>query len=318
MNDACDPGIERDASGRANGRIWRADDLIRRSRSLELPDLRAIGSRLISLGITGVTDATPDLDPVALAHLSAAVVRGDLPPIVMALGAPDDWVDDVILRGPRKILLHDHDLPALADLAALIRQTHDCQRAVAVHCVTRESLLLTLAALDDAGPARGDRIEHASVVPPEAVRIMADHGIAVVTQPSFITDRGDAYLRDVDERDHCALYPYASLCAAGVAIAPSSDAPFGDLDPWHAMQAAAARRTRTGAIVGRPERVSAGAVLDGYLSPPSDPGGRRKSLAVGGPANLCVLGSPVSEALRSPTSGCVQLTVANGRPYPMS
>ena len=62
-----DPDVERDAQGRLTGRLWRWDAKL---ISPVAPDLRAVGESLATVGITGVTDATPDLDPQALALLS--------------------------------------------------------------------------------------------------------------------------------------------------------------------------------------------------------------------------------------------------------
>src|SRR5206468_12362822 len=121
-------------------------------------------------GITGVTDATPDLDGTAYSHISDAVETGALPQRVHLLGASDDATPTArVTIGPRKILLTDHDLPALDDITDAIAAAHDIGRAVAVHCVTRESLLLTLVALEKVGVRRGDRIEHGSVIPDETV-----------------------------------------------------------------------------------------------------------------------------------------------------
>lgn len=101
---------------------------------------------------------------------------------------------------------------------ATISASHAAGRPVAVHCVTRESLLLTLAALDVCGVLRGDRIEHTAVVPVEVRAELARAGVRVVTQPSFIARRGDDYLARVDPDDVDLLYPYASLLAAGGAV----------------------------------------------------------------------------------------------------
>ena len=61
--------------------------------------------------------------------------------------------------GPVKIMLDDDTLPSLDELADSVRQAHAAGRTVAVHCVTRVQLVLTLAALDAgrAGAGRPDR-----------------------------------------------------------------------------------------------------------------------------------------------------------------
>jgi hypothetical protein len=72
-------------------------------------------------------------------------------------------VDDA----PVKFLLDDATLPSPDEFAASMAAVRP--RPVAVHCVTRVQLLVTLLALDEAGPVAGDRIEHGSVLPAETV-----------------------------------------------------------------------------------------------------------------------------------------------------
>ena len=48
-------------------------------------------------------------------------------------------------------MLDDETLPSLDSLADSMRGAHAAGRPVAVHCVTRVQLVLTLAALDAAG-----------------------------------------------------------------------------------------------------------------------------------------------------------------------
>ena len=55
----------------------------------------------------------------------------------------------------------------------------------------RSELVFAVTALSAAGGRTGDRIEHAAVAPPDAVVLLADLPVAVVTQPNFIRERGD-------------------------------------------------------------------------------------------------------------------------------
>jgi predicted amidohydrolase YtcJ len=294
------------------GRLWRADARLRADSAP--PDLSAVGAELAAYGITGVTDATPDLDSTAYAHIRSAVDSGALPQRVHLLGAPGETSSTGrVTIGPRKILLPDHDLPPLGDIAEAFESAHDAGRAVAVHCVTREALLLTVVALEKVGARSGDRVEHGSVIPDETVATLRELGVAVVTQPGFVAERGDRYLRDVDPADVELLYRYASLRAAGVRVAPSSDAPYADPDPWRTMRAAAARRTPSGAVLTAHECVPARTTLDGYLSRADDPGGAPRTIKPGAAADLVLLHVPLAEALRNPTRDHVALVIANGR-----
>ncbi|MFC8435128.1 amidohydrolase family protein [Streptomyces sp. NPDC057253] len=315
--DALDetPDVERDAAGHPTGRLWRYDARLRAAIGSQPPDLAAIGARLASYGITGVTDATPDLDETGQDLLAAAVREGHLPQAVQVLGSMTGApLPPGLSGGPYKILLRDHDLPGLEQLADRIARTHGGGRPVAVHCVTRESLVLTLAALEIAGRRDGDRLEHAAVVPPELCEPLAASGLTVVTQPSFIATRGDAYLASVDPWDVEHLYPYATLLAHGVPTVPSSDAPFGDPDPWRTVAAASSRRTPGGAVLGAHERVDARVALSGFLTPLRSPAAPPRRLMPGSPADLCLLGEPLRASLADPSAERVTLVLRQGEP----
>jgi predicted amidohydrolase YtcJ len=163
-----------------------------------------------------------------------------------------------------------------------------------VHCVTREALVLLVAALREAGARPGDRIEHAALVPADLVPDLARLGVRVVTQPGFLADRGDGFLRDVDPRDRDDLYRCGSLLRAGIGVALSSDAPYGPLDPWAVIDAAVARRTASGQVAGPGEAITFARALDAYLAPLGDPGGPPRRVRPGLPADLVVLRAPLA------------------------
>ncbi|WP_319944267.1 amidohydrolase family protein [Nocardia macrotermitis] len=306
--------VERGADGVPNGRLWRYDARLRAALPDDPPDLGAVGARLAGYGITGVTDATPDLDDSAIALLSDAHRTGLVPQRITLLGAATGQpLEAGFGVGPRKILLRDHDLPGYDELAAAIVHSHREGRAIAVHCVTRESLLLTLAILQDVGSIPGDRIEHAGVVPADVTETMADLGIPVITQPGFLWHRGDDYARDVAPDDLPCLYPHATLLHAGIPVALSSDAPYGPTDPWTVMRAAVHRTTRTGRTLGPADRVPPATALAGYLSAPDSPGGEPRRLVPGTPADLCLLHVPLRQALHELDSHLVRSVMIAGR-----
>ena len=313
---ATHPGVERDAAGRPTGRLWRADDWLRsRLGPTRLPDLGAVGTRLTRLGVTAVTDATPDLTPAAVAAFAAAREDGTLPQSVRLLGAPlGAEVPPTLDVGPVKVVLADSGLPDLDVLIDRIRGAHAAGRAVAVHVVTREALALLLAALDVAGPLPGDRIEHGALVPAGTVADLARRGLRVVTQPGFLADRGDDYLRDVPPAEHDDLYRAASLLAGGVPVALSSDAPYGPLDPWRVIEAAVGRRTRSGAVAAPAERLAPAAALAGYLAGTAEPGGPPRTTSAGTPADLVLLAGAPADVLDAPSADRVRAVVVAGGP----
>jgi len=307
------PGVERDGSGRTTGRLFRLDAWLRERLGTEaLPDLAPVGEQLTRYGVTGVTDATPDLGPAALDALAAAAEGGALPQRLLLLGAPAGGHRG-LAAGPRKLVLDECALPALPELAETLRGVHAAGRAVALHCVTRAELAFALAALEEAGPLPGDRIEHASVAPPELVGWIARLGLGVVTQPGFVRTRGDDYLRDVEPRDRPWLYRCAGFAAAGVALGAGSDAPFGAGDPWLAIQAAVDRRTAAGATLGAGEALSPEAALALFTTSPEAPGGAPRRIAPGARADLCLLDRPWAKARERLASEAVVATLGAGR-----
>jgi len=312
-------GVERAADGRPTGRLFGLDAWLGERLPRRPLDLAAVGRQLLDYGVTGLTDATPTEGPEDVETLAAAVADGSLPQHVVVTGGPglDPGAGAGLARGPVKVVVADHALPGLDELAAAIARTHADGRPVAVHCVTRVALLLALAAWDETGSRPGDRIEHGAVVhPADAVRI-ARHGLTVVTQPAFVAVRGDDYLADVEADDRPHLWPCAGLLRAGVPVAGSTDAPFGPADPWQAIAAAVARRTPSGLLVGADERLAPRRALDLFLGRPGAPGGPPRRVTPGAPADLCLLAAPLEAALRAPSADLVVATVRAGRLRPV-
>ena len=312
--DNLPPGVERGMHGVPTGRIWREDAWLRtRLPAAGAPDLTKLGRRLARFGITAVTDATPDLSGDDIAVLGDAVTSGALPQRVLLLGAPSDAaLPQRLAAGPVKIIVPDHDLPALDDLAGRIAAAHASDRAVALHVVTREALVLTLAALAAAGHHPGDRLEHLAIAPAELLDELRRTGLRVVTQPGFLADRGDRYLAEVDPADRGDLYRYGSLLAAGIPVTASSDAPYGPLDPWLALRAARDRTVPGGDVLGADERVSVDAALQGYLSSPSEPGGPPRRIGPGAAADLVLLSVGWRDLLAEPDADLVRMTLIDG------
>lgn len=311
------PGIDRDERGAATGRVDRADSWLRALLPpAAAPDLSTLGAALASRGVTGVTDTTASDDEGDLAAIARAVGAGAIPQRVMVTGghalaglATPEGVE----RGPVKLLVDDGDYPALEDLADQIGDAHRHGRAVAVHCVTRTALVLALAAWDEAGSRPGDRLEHGSVIPAELITDLRRHRLTVVTQPGFVAERGDEYLRDVDADDVPHLYRCRSLLDVGVAVAGSTDAPYSAPDPWAAMRAAVSRRTPSGAVLGAGERVTPEVALRLFLGDLHDPGGPSRVVRVGAPADLCLLAHPLATVLERLDADDVVATLCQGR-----
>ena len=278
-----------------DGRLHSADDwadaLPRR-----VTELAEITARLARHGVTGITDATPDLSAEEVATLSVAHRRGEIPQRLHFLA-------------PGKRILHDNRLD-VDELTGWVADRHDDDVPVALHCVTRAQLVVALAALRAAGGHQRDRIEHAAIVPEDMLADLLDTGVTVVTQPNFVVERGEHYLRDVPIDEHPQLWRVASLLRAGIPVAASTDAPFGSMDPWATMRAAVHRSTTAGDVIGAAERVTAAEALRLFLGHPDRPSVAR-TVDVGQPGDLMVLRpGAVAESL---ASDMVAATVVGGR-----
>jgi predicted amidohydrolase YtcJ len=307
--------VERDTAGRPTGRIWRGDAWLRGRIRNDPPSLAPLGARLAALGVTAVTDASVTTDASAASLLADARRTSALPQrlVLMSGGELEAPVDGAFAVGPVKIVLDEWDLPALDDVVARIAAARAQQRAVAVHCVTGVELALALAAFDEAGSREGDRLEHGGVIGSDRIADIARLRLAVVTQPSFVYERGDRYLDEIDPAAHADLYRCSSLRAAGVPVAASSDAPYASFDPWAAMRAATQRQARGGRALGVDEIVTAATALDMFLGAQRRPGGIPRRVQVGYPADLVVLRTSLREALDALCADAVAATFIGGR-----
>ncbi|MEY4160055.1 MAG: hypothetical protein RLZZ136_676 [Pseudomonadota bacterium] len=308
------PGLEQ-KQGVYTGRLLDEDTWLQTALRGTPPNLSTISSKLGEYGITGVTEMSPNNDVEQAAWLNAECGEGRLKQNLilagtLALGtlptAPH-W-----RMGPAKLHLHENALPDIDETIAFITAAHNQGRPVASHCTTETELVFTLAALNQAGPIQGDRIEHAGIARDEHIAEMRRLGLAVCSQPHFIAERGDRYLVDVEADLHPALYRLRAFCDAGVPLAAGSDAPFGSLNPWRAMAAAVSRQTVAGDEITAAEALTPEQALALFLSDPENLAIQR-SVAIGAPADLCLLSQAWPDVRDNLGSVDVAMTVVAGR-----
>jgi len=284
LRPSADDPLER-RDGQFTGRLYDSDAWLRTRMGGRFPNLARASRELAKWGLTGITDATASNNLQTFALFERARENGELLQSVLVMG--DDSLNGVRNSGPRKFHLHEAALPDFGETVAAIARAHEYQRPVAFHCVTRTDLSFALAALESAKSRPGDRVEHASIAPPEMVGLIRRLGVTVVTQPSFVFERGDSYLDDVEPEDVPWLYRVAGL--SGIPVAAGTDAPFGTANPWLLMQAAIERKTRSGRILGLGERIAPESALALFLGDPEAPGGAVRRVAVGETADLILL-----------------------------
>lgn len=257
------------ADERRDGQLWRADTRLRalldQHDASSVVDLSELGGRLASYGITHVTDASPDLDAAALRTLADAI-----PQHLLSLAADG--------AGPRKIVLADDRYQDPADLTRRVEAIHATGRAVALHAVSSATLAIAIFALSTAGVLPGDRIEHAAVCDDSAADRLAELGVIVVTQPSIHARHAAAFELASDPYERPLLWRYQELLDRGVSVVASSDAPYGDPDPWYTVAYASDREAS----------LAPATVLASYLTEPTRPAGSPRTVAIGAPADLCL------------------------------
>ncbi|MBL4826871.1 MAG: amidohydrolase family protein [Spongiibacteraceae bacterium] len=311
-------GVERNSDGELSGRFYNLDSWLGDYLPRAWPSLLDVSKELARYGVTRVTDTGVNNDKATWEALNAASERHELMQRALVMGTESlnqlTAINPERMNvGPLKLYLREVDLPDLDNLVKRIGAAHDVGRAVAVHCVTLVELYYVLEAFSQAGVLLGDRIEHASVADTYAIERLAALGITVVTQPHFISERGDQYLTDVDKDDVARLYRGASFLKAGVRLAAGSDAPYGSLDPWASMKAATIRQTRSGIVMAAEERLTPLQALALFGGTSSQPGIDVNGLKVGDRADLCLLDTSWQQQSQELCASHVALTLCGGR-----
>ncbi len=294
-------------NAKGDGELYRMDERVRQNSQLNesfKTDIAEVFTRLVSMGVTGVTDATPSNDD-SMEHLLQETAANRMNVQVMG--------NEQLTKGHLKLLIDDYRLPDVDTFESRISNAHRVDRPVAIHCVSRVELVFALAALQRVGVVKGDRIEHASVVDADTLESIRELGLTVVTQPNFIFERGDQYVHDLQSEELQALYRIGGLLKEGISVGAGTDAPFGSPDPWLAIRSAVERKTNSGRILNADECISADRALKLYTTPPEDPGGTPRGLDVGQHADLVLLSHPWAEIQKSLYRESVQLTIVKGR-----
>jgi predicted amidohydrolase YtcJ len=271
---------------------------------------------LAGFGVTGLTDATPGNGPAEFEAMVGAVDARALPQRLVVMGRsdlPKPGGVHRVERGALKLMLAEDAMPGFSELVDWIQSAHADDRPVAIHCVTRAELVMAAAAVEAAGPHGGDRIEHASVAPPDSVELVRSLPLTVVTQPNFILERGDAYLDDVDPGERPWLYRCQGWLEAGVALGGGTDAPFGDPDPWRAIRSAVERETSAGRKIGEDEALAPERAVALFTTTAKEPGGAPRTVAPGAGADLCLLDRAWREVRLDLSSRRVRATFCAGR-----
>lgn len=113
-------------------------------------------------------------------------------------------------------------------------------------------------------PDARHRIEHFALASDERIARAARLGVIPVPQAVFVSDFGDGMAAAVDPDLRDEIYRVRSLADAGIVLNGSSDSPVSDANPLTGIRDMVLRRTRTGAVLGERERITAEEALRAY------------------------------------------------------
>lgn len=128
------------------------------------------------------------------------------------------------------------------------------------------------------------RIEHASVLTAADMGRLGSSGAIAVVQPPFLGSEAEWLGNRLGTERLDRTYAFATLEAAGVTLAGSSDSPVEAPDPWAGMALA---RDRAGMVPG--QSLSADRALAMYTTGAALALGEPVPLAIGGPADFIVV-----------------------------
>jgi predicted amidohydrolase YtcJ len=229
-------------------------------------------SVFVAAGVTAVTDAGRDNTADRASLYAALISAGRFLPRPTVMQSPDSRFPTPgetpgVRSGAAKIAITFSGGEMYPDFATLVAQVlgaHRANRQVAIHAVELEAVVMASEAFTAVGPKSDisnlrHRIEHGSECPPEISAMIAAAGLSVVTQPGFIYERGDRYLRasaNAHGAEPGSLYAAQDLLTAQVHVAASSDTPFGPIAPLIGIQAAVTRTSSSGNLVGPEQAIS--------------------------------------------------------------
>jgi hypothetical protein len=150
-----------------------------------------------------------------------------------------------------------------------VMQAHRLGYQIAIHAIGDRAIDMVLDAYDRALTAhpRADhrhRIEHCGICRPDILDRIARMRVVPVSQPVFISEYGDGFIRHLGLERIQLTYPFRSFLERGIKLVFSSDCPVSDYRPLKSIQAAVTERTGSGASYALEEAVTVEEALEMY------------------------------------------------------
>jgi predicted amidohydrolase YtcJ len=153
------------------------------------------------------------------------------------------------------------------ELDEYVMQAHRAGFQIAIHAIGDRGIDMVLDAYEKALTAspRADhrhRIEHCGICRPDIIERIVRLGVVPVTQPVFILEYGDGFIRHLGLERIQLTYPFRSFLERGVKLVFSSDCPVSAFAPLKSVQAAVTERTGSGASYALEEAVTVEEALE--------------------------------------------------------
>ncbi|HYH13111.1 MAG TPA: amidohydrolase [Thermomicrobiales bacterium] len=155
------------------------------------------------------------------------------------------------------------------ELNEIVLAGHRCGYQVAIHAIGDRAIEMCLDAYQHAQEAvpRTDtrhRIEHCGILRPDLIQRLVDQEVIPVSQPIFIREYGDGFIRHLGRERTALTYPFRSLIDAGLPLVFSSDCPVSAYEPLRSIQASVEEKTHSGTPYAPGEAISAHEALRNY------------------------------------------------------
>ncbi len=156
------------------------------------------------------------------------------------------------------------------ELNQIVLDGHRHGYQVAIHAIGDRAIEMCLDAYRNAQQTvpREDtrhRIEHCGILRPDLIQRLVDQRVIPVSQPVFIREYGDGFIRHLGRERVALTYPFRSLLDAGLPLVFSSDCPVSAYPPLASIQASVEEKTNRGTPYAPQEAISARDAMRCYL-----------------------------------------------------
>jgi len=156
------------------------------------------------------------------------------------------------------------------ELDAIVLDGHRHGYQVAIHAIGDRAIEMCLdayRAAQQAFPRQNTRhrIEHCGILRPDLIQRLVDQEVIPVSQPVFIREYGDGFIRHLGRERVELTYPFRSLLDAGLPLVFSSDCPVSAYPPLVSIQASVEEKTNRGTTYVPDEAITAREAMRCYM-----------------------------------------------------